>query len=46
MIDELTQLLVPNRSADPRDWAADMCGVLLGCVVARVVEKLTVDSEQ
>jgi VanZ family protein len=46
MVDELTQLLVPNRTADPRDWAADMCGVAAACLVASLVEKLTVDGRQ
>ena len=28
--DELTQLLVPRRTADLRDWAADVVGATLG----------------
>ncbi|MDX1946598.1 MAG: VanZ family protein [Pirellulaceae bacterium] len=28
--DELTQLLVPGRTADWRDWLADVAGALLG----------------
>ncbi len=28
--DELTQMLVPNRHADWRDWVADMIGATIG----------------
>jgi VanZ family protein len=28
--DELTQMLVPQRTADVRDWIADMLGAVLG----------------
>jgi VanZ family protein len=34
-IDEWHQLAVPGRSADVRDWLADVIGALLGIVVWR-----------
>ena len=33
IFDELTQLLVPNRTADPLDWLADISGGLVAMVV-------------
>ncbi len=39
-IDELTQMLVPNRSADYRDWIADVVGGLLGVATFRVLGPL------
>lgn len=32
-LDELTQMLVPLRSADPWDWAADVAGAMAGALV-------------
>jgi VanZ family protein len=32
-LDEVHQLLVPGRSADPFDWMADMAGALLGMLL-------------
>ncbi|MGQ0639975.1 MAG: VanZ family protein [Gemmatimonadaceae bacterium] len=34
-IDEWHQLIVPGRSADVRDWLADVCGALVGVGVWR-----------
>ncbi len=34
--DEFHQSFVPNRAADPRDWAADAAGALVGGLVAAV----------
>ncbi|HET6231994.1 MAG TPA: VanZ family protein [Longimicrobiaceae bacterium] len=31
--DEIHQVFVPGRSADPRDWIADSAGVLLGIFI-------------
>lgn len=45
-IDELTQMLVPNRSADWRDWIADVVGGLLGLTAFRLIApwlKLPID---
>lgn len=36
--DELTQLLVPNRSAELLDWIADVTGLVLGASVFAVVD--------
>lgn len=33
VFDELTQILVPTRSADVRDWAADVTGAAIGVSV-------------
>jgi len=30
VFDELTQTLIPGRSADPLDWLADLAGALAG----------------
>ena len=40
IVDELTQRLVPTRSSDWRDWAADLAGGLLGVVAFAVLAKL------
>jgi VanZ family protein len=40
VIDELTQALVPTRSADWRDWAADMAGAACGILVFGIASKL------
>ncbi len=36
-VDELTQMLVPNRSADIKDWIADIVGGLLGIAAFRII---------
>lgn len=41
IIDELTQTLATNRTADPLDWLADMSGSILGTVVFAVGMNLT-----
>jgi len=33
VVDELTQMLVPTRSADPLDWLADVSGAVVGIMV-------------
>ena len=33
IVDELTQLLVKNRTADPLDWLADMSGTIVGMLI-------------
>jgi VanZ family protein len=33
VVDELTQTLAINRSADPLDWLADMCGIIAGVLI-------------
>ena len=38
--DELTQMLVPRRTADFRDWAADLFGAALGIAVFAVSRHL------
>lgn len=40
IVDELTQLLVSNRSADPLDWLADMSGAILGMAAFAVGVRL------
>lgn len=40
VLDELTQMLVPNRSADVLDWAADIVGLLLGIAAFTVLDLL------
>lgn len=35
--DEIHQLFVPGRSADPADWLTDTCGALLGSVLFCVI---------
>jgi len=37
--DELTQVFVPGRSADLRDWAADLVGAGAGIVVFAIVQR-------
>lgn len=36
--DELTQLLVPNRSAEVLDWTADGVGLVIGAVCFAVID--------
>ena len=36
--DELTQLLVPNRSAELLDWIADITGLALGAAAFAVID--------
>jgi VanZ family protein len=33
VVDELTQMLVKNRTADPQDWLADMFGAIVGTLI-------------
>ena len=40
MFDELTQLLVRYRTADPLDWLADMCGAIMGMLIFAAGTKL------
>ena len=40
-IDELTQLLVPTRAGDWRDWLADMAGALAGVTAFGVIRTIT-----
>lgn len=40
IVDELTQLLVSNRTADPLDWLADMCGAIVGTLIFAAGTKL------
>ncbi len=40
IIDELTQTLAKNRTADPLDWLADMCGAIVGTLVFALAMKL------
>mgnify|MGYP001575085830 CR=1 FL=1 len=37
--DELTQMLVPNRSADPLDWLADVSGAILGVLIFSLMQR-------
>lgn len=39
-IDEVTQLLVPSRSADWRDWLADITGAICGIMAFRLASSL------
>jgi VanZ family protein len=41
-IDELTQAFIPTRSADWRDWAADILGALCGLACFGLISKLAV----
>ena len=36
--DELTQLLIPNRSAELLDWVADLVGLVLGATTFALVD--------
>ncbi|MGD9896384.1 MAG: VanZ family protein [Candidatus Methylacidiphilaceae bacterium] len=38
-IDENYQRLIPGRTPDPRDWAADVAGGFLGALLAGFVER-------
>lgn len=40
VMDELTQMLVPSRTADPLDWLADMSGALLAVLLFSLVQGL------
>jgi VanZ family protein len=40
IFDELTQLLVPNRTADPLDWLADISGATLAAVLFSLLQRL------
>jgi VanZ family protein len=40
VFDELTQMLVPNRTADPLDWLADMSGAILGVLIFSLLQRL------
>jgi VanZ family protein len=40
LVDEMTQRLVPQRTADIRDWVADMLGAGLGLAVFAVLRPL------
>jgi hypothetical protein len=39
--DELHQLFVPGRNADPRDWMADAVGIMAGIALWRLYVLLT-----
>ena len=43
--DELTQLLVPNRSAELLDWLADLTGLALGAATFAVVDWIVLPSK-
>ena len=45
IVDELTQTLAKNRTADPLDWLADMCGAIAGVLIFAVGTKLFRPSE-
>ncbi|PID59688.1 MAG: hypothetical protein CR986_05315 [Ignavibacteriae bacterium] len=49
VIDELHQLLVPNRSADIHDWLADFLGSIVGigisCLFLKYLEKKEINLE-
>ncbi|MCE9525634.1 MAG: VanZ family protein [Planctomycetales bacterium] len=40
IFDELTQMLIPNRTADPLDWLADMSGAILGVLTFSLLHRL------
>lgn len=40
ILDELTQRLVTNRTADPLDWLADICGAIVGTLIFALGMKL------
>ena len=45
IVDELTQTLAKNRTADPLDWLADICGGIAGTLIFAVGMKLFRPSE-
>jgi VanZ family protein len=40
ILDELTQRMVMNRTADPLDWLADICGAIVGTLIFALGMKL------
>ncbi|MFN0020317.1 MAG: VanZ family protein [Pirellulaceae bacterium] len=40
VFDELTQMLVPNRTADLLDWLADISGAILGVLTFSLLQRL------
>ena len=40
IVDELTQTLAKNRTADPLDWLADMCGAIAGTLIFAVAVRV------
>lgn len=46
IFDELTQMLVPNRTADPLDWLADVSGAILGVLSFSLLQKLFFPSKE
>ena len=40
VFDELTQQLVPLRTADPLDWLADVCGAVIGILLFAGLQRL------
>ena len=45
-IDELTQQLVPGRTADFFDWLADVAGLLLGIGIFQILRQLWTGGER
>jgi len=45
VVDELTQTLSINRSADPLDWLADVSGAILGVVAFAVLARVVASRE-
>lgn len=43
--DEIHQLFVPGRTADPMDWLVDTCGAALGALIAYAVFRRRKSSE-
>jgi VanZ family protein len=39
VVDELLQIPIPRRSADPADWTADALGAVAGMMLFRAVQK-------
>lgn len=46
MIDEVTQIWVPTRSADPLDWCTDMAGAIAGLISLHVIRMWKRNREQ
>lgn len=40
LLDELTQMLVKDRTADPLDWLADVCGATAGAILFATARRL------
>lgn len=40
ILDELTQRLAKNRTADPLDWLADICGTIAGTLLFALAMRL------